>query len=93
LPPVAAHRLAQDEAGPIAIGAQMLDANRPQALLEVVERLTFPQIDPTAAIAPSAEYFTGTTRARPRAAESVRRHVIRGSDHYRADTVAVDGSS
>lgn len=35
--------------------AQLLDASRPAGLLDVVERLTLLQIDPTAAIAPSAD--------------------------------------
>lgn len=35
--------------------AQLLDARRPTDLLEVVERLTLLQIDPTAAIGPSAD--------------------------------------
>ena len=35
--------------------AQLLDAPRPTGLLEVVQRLTLLQIDPTAAIAPSAD--------------------------------------
>ena len=35
--------------------AQLLDAPRPTDLLAVVERLTLLQIDPTAAIAPSAD--------------------------------------
>src|SRR3954470_3806999 len=39
----------------IAVRAQLLDAPRPTDLLAVVERLTLLQIDPTAAIAPSAD--------------------------------------
>jgi len=48
------HRLTLDEARRIAVGAQMLGAERPAGLLPLVERLTFLQLDPTAAIAPSA---------------------------------------
>jgi uncharacterized protein YcaQ len=51
----AAHNLTKDQARSIAIRAQLLDAARPTRLLAVVERLTFLQIDPTAAIAPSAD--------------------------------------
>lgn len=49
------HRLTKEQARRIAIRAQLLDARRPADLLAVVEQLTFLQIDPTAAIAPSAD--------------------------------------
>jgi hypothetical protein len=49
------HRLDLAEARRIAIRAQLLDAPRPTDLLAVVHRLTLLQIDPTAAIAPSAD--------------------------------------
>ena len=49
------HRLAKAEARRIAVRAQLLDAPRPTDLLTVVRRLTLLQIDPTAAIAPSAD--------------------------------------
>jgi uncharacterized protein YcaQ len=49
------HRLTKAEARRIAVCAQLLDAPRPADLLTVVQRLTLLQVDPTAAIAPSAD--------------------------------------
>ncbi|MGH3508441.1 MAG: DNA glycosylase AlkZ-like family protein [Nocardioidaceae bacterium] len=49
------HRLTKAEARRIAIHAQLLDSPRPTELVDVVHRLTVLQIDPTAAIAPSAD--------------------------------------
>jgi uncharacterized protein YcaQ len=49
------HRLTKAQARRIAVRAQLLDARRPTDLLTVVQQLTLLQIDPTAAIAPSAD--------------------------------------
>jgi len=49
------HKLTKEQARRIAVRAQALDANRPGKLVPMVERLTMLQIDPTAAIAPSAD--------------------------------------
>jgi uncharacterized protein YcaQ len=49
------HRLTKPQARRIAVRAQLLDAPRPTHLLTVVQRLTLLQIDPTAAVAPSAD--------------------------------------
>ena len=49
------HRLTKVQARRIAVRAQLLDAPGPTDLLAVVQQLTLLQIDPTAAIAPSAD--------------------------------------
>jgi uncharacterized protein len=49
------HRLTKARARRIAVRAQLLTAARPTDLLDLVDRLTLLQIDPTAAIAPSAD--------------------------------------
>jgi hypothetical protein len=52
---VAVHEISRLEARRIAVRAQLLDRPRPTELLDVVRQLTLLQIDPTAAIAPSAD--------------------------------------
>jgi hypothetical protein len=52
---VAVHELSRADARRIAVRAQLLDSARPDALLDVVRHLTLLQIQPTAAIAPSAD--------------------------------------
>src|SRR5438046_49572 len=53
--PDVVHRRTKAQARRIAVRAHLLDAPRPTELLAVVQQLTLLQIDPTAAIAPSAD--------------------------------------
>jgi uncharacterized protein YcaQ len=57
---VTSHRLDRVTARRVAVRAQLLDARRPTDLLPVVDRLTFLQIDPTAAVAPNADLVAWT---------------------------------
>lgn len=49
------HELTKTQARRIAVRAQLLDADRPSDLVSIVEQLTLLQLDPTSAIAPSAD--------------------------------------
>ena len=52
---VEVHRLSLADARRIAVRAQLLDSPRPTDLLDVVRHLTMLQLDPIAAVAPSAD--------------------------------------
>jgi len=52
---VTVHELSRAEARRIAVRAQRLDSPRPTDFIDVVRRLTLLHIDPTAAVAPSAD--------------------------------------
>jgi uncharacterized protein YcaQ len=49
------HQLSRTDARRIAVQAQLLDAERPAGLLDLVRHLSFLQLDPIAAVAPSAD--------------------------------------
>jgi uncharacterized protein len=49
------HELSRTEARRIAVRAQLLTRERPSGLLETVRRLSLLQLDPTSAVAPSAD--------------------------------------
>ena len=50
-----ARQLSRKDARRIAVQAQLLDAERPTGLLDLVRHLSFLQLDPIAAVAPSAD--------------------------------------
>lgn len=51
------HRLSRADASRLAVRAQLLDADRPAIVAEVVDELTVLNIDPTNAIAPSEDHI------------------------------------
>jgi uncharacterized protein len=51
------HRLSPQDARRVAVRAQLLDADRPALVAEVVDELTVVNIDPTNAIAPSEDHI------------------------------------
>ena len=48
-------QLQREEARRIAVQAQLLDSPRPTDLVDVVRQLAFVQVEPTAAVAPTAD--------------------------------------
>lgn len=52
---MARHELSRQDARRIAVRAQWLHADRPTQILPLVHRITLLKIDPTAAVAPSAD--------------------------------------
>ena len=51
------HRLTREDARRIAVHAQLLTADRPGGIVETVDGLALVNIDPTAAVAPSADHI------------------------------------
>ncbi|WP_214466594.1 DNA glycosylase AlkZ-like family protein [Microbacterium flavescens] len=49
------HRLTREQARRVAVSAQLLSADRPAGIVETIDALTVVNIEPTAAIAPSAD--------------------------------------
>ena len=100
------HELSRADARRIAVRAQLLDADRPTALSDVVHRLTLLQIDPVAAIAPSADLVAWSrigsayspaelaAALADRSLVELRAMIRPGADMalYRADMAAWDGA-
>jgi len=81
------HRLTKAQARRIAVRAQLLDAPRPTDLVTVVERLTLLQIDPTAAIAPSADLVAWSRLGSSYQPESLKQAVERDRTLFELDAL------
>ncbi|MCP2637821.1 winged helix DNA-binding domain-containing protein [Microbacterium sp. HD4P20] len=51
------HRLSREQARRIAVRAQLLSQERPAGIVETIDALTIVNIEPTAAVAPSADHI------------------------------------
>jgi uncharacterized protein YcaQ len=69
---MAVHELSKREARQIAIRAQLLSADRPSDLLEMINHLTFLQQDPVAAIAPAVDLVAWSRLGSPYRPDHVR---------------------
>ena len=83
----AVHRLTKAEARRIAIRAQLLDAPRPTDLVAVVRRLTLLQIDPTAAIAPSADLVAWSRLGSSYRPDDLKRAIEQDRDLFELDAL------
>ncbi len=84
------HRLSPQDARRVAVRAQLLDADRPALVAEVVDELTVVNIDPTNAIAPSEDHILwsrlggGYEHAHLQAASETDKTVFEYDGMYRA---------
>ena len=69
------HRLTREQARRIAVRAQLLTAERPADIVETIDALTIVNIDPTAAIAPSADLILWSRLGWPYQPDDLRRLV------------------
>ncbi|QIG40222.1 winged helix-turn-helix domain-containing protein [Microbacterium sp. 4R-513] len=69
------HRLTRDDARRIAVRAQLLTAERPADIVETIDALTIVNIEPTAAIAPSADHILWSRLGWPYQPDDLRRLV------------------
>jgi uncharacterized protein len=83
----AVHRLSKEQARRVAVRAQLLDRRRPTELVPVVRRLTLLQIDPTAAIAPSADLVAWTRLGSSYRPEHLREAVERDRTLFELDAL------
>ena len=75
------HELSRADARRLAVRAQLLTKERPTDLVETVRRLSLVQLDPTSAIAPSADLVLwrrlGATRSKKEAGRAQRARAAR----------------
>jgi uncharacterized protein len=80
-------RLTKAQARRVAVRAQLLDAPRPTDLVDVVQRLTLLQVDPTAAIAPSADLVVWSRLGSSYGREQLKRALERDRTLFELDAM------
>lgn len=69
------HRIGRDAARRVAVAAQLMTADRPADIVETVDALTIVNIEPTAAVAPSADHILWSRLGWPYQPDDLRRLV------------------